>query len=243
MLWFENDDFWRTFYPWMFHERRFAGAETEVDGVIALSGVEQGAVLDLCCGPARHSLALSKKGFRVTAVDASEFLLGKARERAEGSPIEFVRSDMRAFRREDSFDLAINLFTSFGYFEDRAEDLRVLENVHASLKKGGVFIMDVMGRECVARLPCSTAWEQSPDGDIWIDHAEILPGWSNIRTQWLLVKPDRTLRYELQLNLYSGQELSDALTRAGFSDVQIFGSLNGTPYDRTATRLAVRAVK
>jgi len=73
MQWFENEDFWQTFYPYMFGEHRMAAAPGEVERVVALSGVVRGRVLDLCCGPARHSLILAQEGFQVTGVDRSPF--------------------------------------------------------------------------------------------------------------------------------------------------------------------------
>ncbi|HEY7337120.1 MAG TPA: class I SAM-dependent methyltransferase [Bryobacteraceae bacterium] len=245
MQWFEDEEFWRIFYPWMFAaERRFQAAPLEVEQLLALSGVSGGAALDLCCGPARHSLLLAEKGFRVTGVDRTPFLLAKAKERAAsaGASIEFVQCDARDFLRPGAFDLAVNLFTSFGYFETREEDLTLLRNVRTSLKPGGVFIMDLVGKECVAASPGKTRWEQSSDGDILIDHAEVVPGWAKLRLHWLLVKGEQARRFSFDLNLYSGVELCAALERAGFSDIQIFGSLAGAPYDAKSLRLVARAV-
>jgi SAM-dependent methyltransferase len=242
MQWFEDEDFWRTFYPWIFRERRLQAALEEVEQVLALGGIHEGAVLDVCCGPARHSVLLAQKGFRVTGVDRSPFLLNKARERAAGVEIELVQSDAREFLRPGAFDLALNLFTSFGYFATREEDLALLRNVRANLKTGGVFIIDVMGRERVAAMPARVSWDESPDGAILIDRAEILPGWTRVRSHWMLVKGERAKRFVFCLNLYSGQELAGALEKAGFTDIQIFGSLAGTPYDASATRLVARAV-
>ena len=99
MQWFEDETFWQTFYPWMFGERQMAAAPGEVDRVLALSGIERGRILDLCCGAARHALILAQKGFEVTGVDRSAFLLDKARQRTAGSNVELVQSDMRDFIR------------------------------------------------------------------------------------------------------------------------------------------------
>jgi hypothetical protein len=63
-----------------------------------------------------------------------------------------------------------------------------------------------------------------------------------VRAHWLLIEGERARRFEFDLNLYSGQELTGALEEAGFTEVRIFGSLAGTPYDATATRLVARAV-
>lgn len=177
MEWFENEEFWRTLYPYMFGEAKMAAAAGEVDRVLALSGVTGGRVLDLCCGPARHSLILARKGFDVTGVDRSPFLLSKAREAIAGATVELVESDMRDFVRPGAFDLALSLFTSFGYFETRAEDLKVLRNVRASLKPGGVFLVDVTSKEYVSAQHCTTHWERKPDGSVHVHHYDVIPGW------------------------------------------------------------------
>jgi tRNA/tmRNA/rRNA uracil-C5-methylase (TrmA/RlmC/RlmD family) len=77
--WFEDESFWSELYPFMFPEERFRHAEEQIEKVLALVGYKEGAVLDLCCGPGRRSLALAKHGIQVTAVDRSEFLLRKAK--------------------------------------------------------------------------------------------------------------------------------------------------------------------
>jgi SAM-dependent methyltransferase len=241
MQWFEDDAFWKAFYPHIFSDARFSAASDEIDRVLALTDVTRGAVLDLCCGPGRHSVALAQKGFQVTGVDRSPFLLTKARELAAGTEVELVETDMRDFVRLDAFDLALSLFTSFGYFETREQDLGVLRNVRASLRKDGVFLIDLMGTEVLASRPCRTCWEELYSGEIYVQHSEILPGWLRVRSQWLLVKASQSLKFDFEHNLYSGQELVGVLDRAGFSDVQLFGSLDGTPYDSTAARLVAKA--
>ena len=241
MRWFENDDFWQTFYPAMFGERQMARAPVEVERVLELSGLTRGRVLDLCCGPARHSVILAQKGFQVTGVDRSPFLLGKAREAIAGSSVELVEADMRDFVRPAAFDLALSLFTSFGYLDTREDDLAVLRNVRASLAKGGVFVMDVMSKEYVISQRQTTMWDIWPGGEIQVSHYDVLPGWGRIRVQWLLVEGDHARRFEFEHHVYSGQELAALLERAGFADVRIFGGLDGSPYDAAATRLVARA--
>jgi len=241
MAWFEDDTFWKTFYEHMFTDARLAAASGEIERALALTGVTQGTVLDLCCGPGRHTVALARKGFQVTGVDRSPFLLSKARDSAAGMGVELIEADMRDFVRPGAFDLALSLFTSFGYFETREQDFGVLKNIRASLKKDGVFLIDIIGAEILATRPCRTRWEELSSGEIVVEHTQILPGWSRLHNQWLLVKGQQTTRFEFEHNLYSGQELEGLLKRAGFSDVQLFGSLDGTPYDSTAARLIARA--
>src|SRR5919108_2104431 len=139
--WFEDDALWERLEDFLFSQLR-SGEITghEAEQILALVHPPQGAaVLDLCCGPGRHSLEFARRGFRVTGVDRTTRYLETARAAAtrEGLTVEFVQEDMRHFHRPAAFDLALNLFSSFGYFEDVAEDLWVLQHLHGSLKPGG----------------------------------------------------------------------------------------------------------
>jgi len=148
--WHEQDNFWTKWAPFLFPERRWEQAPEEVANIISLLKVSPGAsILDLCCGPGRHSLQLARTGFSVTGVDRTKTYLQKARIQAEkeGLNIEFIQEDMRSFCRPNTFDVALNLFTSFGYFEDMDEDRKVITNVYRSLKDNGVLLMDMMGKE------------------------------------------------------------------------------------------------
>ncbi len=241
MPWFEDEQFWETFYPALFPAPRFESAQDEIDQLIHLSGVSEGAALDLCCGPGRHSKALASRGFQVTGVDRSPYLLSKARENVDHPEVKFVQSDMRAFVRPFAYDLVVNLMTSFGYFESMDQDLAVLKCIKTSLAPGGVLILDLVGKEYMAQVP-DTEWRELPDGRVLIEHREIRPNWSRTHNTWLLVDPEgKTERAEFDLNLYSGIELVALMANAGFTDVEIFGSMDGAPYDASAERLIVRA--
>ena len=149
--WFEDEAFWREFYPFMFSERRIAEADEQMAKVLALTKPAGKAVLDLCCGPGRCSIALARKGFRVTGVDRTNYLLKKARERARAARVnvEWVQNDMRDFVRLNSFALVISMFTSFGYFDDKREDMTVLGNMFGSLQAGGICLIEIVGERTV----------------------------------------------------------------------------------------------
>ena len=146
--WFADETFWTASYNNMFSGAHFAAAPAEVDQILALAQRTGGDVLDLACGPGRHAIPLVQRGFNVTGVDRSPFLLQRARERANeaGVAVEWLEADMRTFRRPASFDLVLLLFTSFGFFRDDAENVGVLRNVAASLRPGGALVLDTMGK-------------------------------------------------------------------------------------------------
>jgi SAM-dependent methyltransferase len=243
--WFDDEEFWAAFYPFMFQETRFAAAEAEAETLLQLTQPSGNAVLDLCCGPGRFSAALARRGFRVTGVDSTEFLLAKARALAasEGLNVEWVREDMRRFVRPQAFDLVINMFTSFGYFDDKGEDLAVLRHIHESLRPGGVFLIDVMGKERIARVFQPTTSEELPDGTLRIQRVEVFDDWTRLRNEWLLIRGETVRRFRFHHTLYSGQELRTLLEQAGFPEVRLYGSLTGEPYGPEWNRLLAVARK
>jgi SAM-dependent methyltransferase len=250
MEWFEDEAFWRELYPYMFPPERFAAAPDQVAQILTLANlpganVSGRTVLDLCCGPGRHAVEFARQGLQVTGVDRTQFLLDCARERSveAGVQVEWVMEDMRRFLRPATYDLAASLFTSFGYFEDEEDDLTVLRNVHRSLTPGGVFVIDVTGKERVARHWKDAFTQEFPDGALLLQRPHVLDGWSRIRNQWTLIRNGSTRTFKFEHWIYSGRELKDRLHAAGFEEVRLFGDLQGAPYDLDATRLIAVARK
>ena len=245
MEWFESEDFWRTLYSFMFSEERFSAAKDEVSQIIALTQCSGGKLLDLCCGPGRHAVEFAQRGFQVTGVDASAFLLERACDHAARAnvSVEWVREDMRRFVRPGAFDLACNLFTSFGYFEHEEDDLRVLSNIFQSLGSAGVLVIEVLGKERLARTWQSAICTDLPDGSVLVQRPQLRDDWSRVCSEWILIKDGRTQSFSFEHTVYSGRELKDRLRRVGFKQVILFGSLQGTPFDLNAMRLVAIARK
>ncbi len=245
MEWFESDDFWRDFYPYMFSAERFAAAPDEVARIIVLARCRGGSLLDLCCGPGRHAVEFAKRGFQVTAVDKSPFLLERAREHASsiGASIEWIKEDMRNFVRPAAFDLVCNLFTSFGYFQDEQDDVRVLKNIHHSLKDTGVLVLDVISKEKVARNWQNAMCTELEGGALLVQRPQVCKDWYRMSSEWILIQDGHIRRFSFEHNIYSGRELKDRLLWAGFKEVQLFGNLEGAPYNLEAARLIAVARK
>jgi SAM-dependent methyltransferase len=237
--WFDDDSFWRELYPFMFPEQRFASAGEQVAQALALTKPAGKSVLDLCCGPGRCSIALAKKGFRVTGVDRTKYLLQKARARAKAAnvKIDWVEKDMRDFVRPGCFALVLSMFTSFGYFDDRQDDMTVLQNMFASLQPGGVCLIEVLGKERLAKILQPTISTVLPDGTLMVERHEIFDDWTRVRNEWLLIRNGRAKSYKFHHTIYSGQELRDRMERVGFVAVKLHGNLDGDAYGPNAERL------
>ncbi|KPJ86849.1 MAG: hypothetical protein AMS18_15045 [Gemmatimonas sp. SG8_17] len=104
--------------------------------------LEGARVLDLACGPGRHAIQLRSAGAWVVGFDLSLPLLSRARHR-DRDPLHVVRGDMRYLPFVGgSFDVVVNLFTSFGYFSDDRQHGLVLTEVAGVLRPGGVLVLD-----------------------------------------------------------------------------------------------------
>lgn len=237
--WFDDDAFWRDLYPSLFPKSRVAAATPDSAKVLRLVRPRGRAVLDLCCGPGRFAIALAKRKYAVTGVDRTRYFLSKARAkaRAAGVRIEWVRQDMRDFVRPDAFDLALSMFTSFGYFDDKDEDLRVLARVLESLRPGGAFVIETIGKERLARIFAPAVVELLPNDSLILQRHEVFDDWTRMRNHWTLIRGSRAKTYTFHHTLFSGQELRTRMEQVGFVDVRLYGSLDGEPYGRDSKRL------
>ena len=243
--WHEKIDFWERFAPFLFTEGHWESAVDDVNHLVELLDVQVGdSILDVCCGPGRHSLEFARRGFKVTGVDVTSSYLREARSRAKEQDlsVEFIQEDARRFCKSETFQGVILMYTSFGYFEDQKENLQVLANVRESLKVGGKLVIDVMGKEVLARIFQAKDWQEK-DGIIFLQDRKISRDWSWIENRFLVI--DGSDRYEVEVShwLYSAAELSGLLAEVGFESFQCYGDLAGSPYDHKARRLICVAQK
>lgn len=117
-------------------------------------------ILDLACGRGRHAVYLNSLGFRVIGADLSVNNIAYAKQ-FENERLSFEVHDMRV-PFETKFDAILNMFTSFGFFEDDKEDIAILKNFKSGLKENGLAVIDFMN--------CEKVIEQLvPSEDITID--------------------------------------------------------------------------
>jgi hypothetical protein len=144
---------------------------------------------------------------------------------------------MRHFVRPNNYNLVISMFTSFGYFEDMAENRAVLENVFKSLVPGGVFLMDMAGKELVARKQQPALVNTLPNGDLFIEQPRFVDDWQKVENEIITILQGQIRRFPIRLWIFSAGELKTLLSDAGFRKIRIFGNLDGIPYGPDASRL------
>ena len=243
--WHESDEFWEEAGRSMFTPESQEVAEEQVEQLVELLKLEPPArVLDLGCGPGRHTIPLARRGFQVTGVDRTAAFLDSVGERAEAEDldVELVQADMRDFKRPGEFDLAINLLTSFGYFDEIEEDIQIFENVHESLKSDGILVVDTLGKEILARIFQEREWKEVDD-EVWLYERRPVDAWRRMENRWIRFKDGERREFHLSHRLFSGTELIDLLWEAGFDSVEARGSFDGIAYDHNALRLVAIARK
>lgn len=183
--------------------------------------------LDLACGKGRHSIYLNSLGLDVVGADLSTSNVQIASAFANDR-LHFVQKDMRALDFEEDFDVVLNLFTSFGYFDTDEEHLQVFEGIHRALKAGGRLVLDYLNPELVLRKLVSEE-EKQIDGIVFHIRREAIDGY--------IVK---TIDFEDQGKPYRFQEKVRAITREEFQDwfaqggfvlESLYGNYQLEPYD------------
>lgn len=128
------------------------------------------SILDLGCGRGRHSITLAQDGYQVKGVDLSVEAIKTASSKAKELALDNVSFEVRDMRNplSQTFDAIVNLFTTFGYFEQDDENALVLDSVVKMLKKEGVFVLDYLNAEKVKR-----SYEPEEEGEFHDIHYQI----------------------------------------------------------------------
>jgi SAM-dependent methyltransferase len=225
-------------------DEREGEAETQALAAARLAACPDGGeLLDVPCGFGRHSVPLARAGYRVTGVDRSAALLDEARRRAGGERWpKWVMADYRELPfADDSFDAAINLFSSLGYLGDE-EDTRVLAEIRRVLRPGARLVVELLHRDRLVRGFAEQDWRLLGEGRLLLEQRTFDAAAGVAQTTQTLIdgaggRESRTF----SVRVYSATELVAMLGRAGFTDARAYGDLDGSPFG-VDTRLVAVAV-
>lgn len=245
--WYKNTEFWRDLRPFLFHRLLWDRASSEVQQGLTLLELSRGAdILDLPCGPGRHALEFARRGCRVTAVDLMPFYIeeGRRRAREKGLRVEFIQDDMRTFVRSDSYDAVWNFYSSFGYFDDQVDDEAVAANFLRSLREGGKLLLETIGREQALQVWRDQDRVELPAvGDIRVTVEKKRSGEDDPYMRWCVQKGGKKRTFNMMHRYYSAEAISSLLKKAGFSSVDLYEDIYGTPYTSASDRMVVVGIK
>jgi SAM-dependent methyltransferase len=194
-------------------------------------------VLDCPCGFGRISNRLAGLGADVVAIDSGERFLEVARK--AGSPVDYRLADMRELDFDAEFDVIVNVFTSFGYYDERT-DRAVLAGFRRALKPGGRLVIDLLNSQRIfgyiaAGGGVSLSMLQRDD-DLLIDRNGYDAAEGRLVTERISVRDGKVRRYHFSVRAFSPFEISSWLRDAGFTSVDVFDQ-DGQPFTLAARRM------
>ena len=227
-------------------EGRLEEAVEDVEGLLKIFSEhdvpEGGSVLDLACGIGRHSVLLAEKGYKTVGVDISPTLIARAKELANESNVservEFVVGDMRKVwellrDRGEGFDVAINLLTSHGYWDEET-DREIFRQTLDLAKPNGIFIIHTVNRDYLVRNFQARDWSPIQEGRFMtmerrldLESSRMYVTWKYYEQQGEDLIHEGTA--ELDHRVYSIHELRKQVGDSGWKPVSCYGDFDMQP--------------
>lgn len=223
-------------------DARVAEAEQQALAAARLAGGgPQDELLDVPCGFGRHSIPLARAGYRVVGADRSQALLDEARRRAGDGGPQLVQADYRRLPfADESFDAALNLFSSIGYLGDE-EDTKALAEIGRVLRPGGRLVIETMHRDLLVARWSEQDWRALGEGRLLLEQRTFDQAAGIVQSSQtvILSNGERDSR-TWSIRVYTATELVAMLERAGFAEAKCYGDLDGGPLT-PSTRLVIVA--
>ena len=223
-------------------------AENEVAFAERVLELKTGArILDLCCGPGRHSVIFARHGLQVVALDLNPEYLTLARQSAHTAnvSVETTEADMRQIPFYDHFDAIVNMYSSFGYLESEAEDLKVLQAAAKALKRGGRLMLDLLNREWAVANYIQNDWHSGDDGTLYVERRDLELATSRMHVKFTIIGKDGGRHDSVghHIRLYTLTEITSLLHQVGLLVTDVFGGFDGETYAIGTRRMIVLAQK
>lgn len=201
-------------------------------------------VVDLACGAGRHSWTMSDEfGWRVVGLDLSPVMLKRARDhRPCPTCPKFVRGDLRALPfSTGQFGLVVNLFTSFGYFEDDSENILALGEMKRILQDSGILILDLMNpKHAVDTL---IPFDKGLVGQLEVEQRRTFDRSTQRLNKTITIHyPTGQQRDVLEsVRLFPPGEIESLLNRAGFQVIDWIGEYDGSVFNEAESERMIVA--
>lgn len=176
-------------------------------------------LLDLACGSGRHSRTMAQLGYNTVGVDLSPNNI-QAAQQIKSDLTQFFVHDMRQVFKKNEFDAVLNLFTSFGYFTDKNDNLLTLKSVHENLKPGAIFVQDFLNAESVIKNLVEK--ETINRGDVVFEITRTIIDQQIIKNISFKVGP-KTYEFSEEVTLFTLSDFEQMYQQVGFKITQLFG--------------------
>jgi len=234
-VWFDSP-----FYPLLYNHRDETEANFFLDHLVShLQPKSNSSMLDLACGRGRHAIYLNKLGFDVTGVDLSSESIREASAFSSNS-LHFYEHDMRRLLSTNTYDYVLNLFTSFGYFRRKEENLNVVKNMAATVKPGGTIIIDFLNAGLLRHQ--GKVKESKTVGNIFFEITKEIN--SGRILKHIHVNDDGKIHdFEERVSLLGPEEFEAFFKACNLKVVNIFGEYDLSPFSEKSSNRLIYEVK
>jgi len=223
--WFDSPEYLK-----VYSHRNDSEADAFISMLTQRISLSPGAkILDMACGAGRHAIALAKSGFSVCGTDLSPFLLKNAVENASaaGVEVEFLRQDIRSLNLNSTFDAALNLFTSFGYFLTNEENFGIFSTAYNILNPDGYFIFDFLNETFVRKSLSPFSRKLHPD--CYIEQFRTIDN-DRVNKEIIVQSGGALKRFSESVRLYSSTILQKEIEKRGFVVTEALGDYQGRQF-------------
>lgn len=238
-------DFWKNIYPFLFSRTKIATAEKEVEKIIEYTKISNCEILDVCCGMGRHSQHFNKLGHNVSGLDGDSYLISIARDNAKKQllKIEYICNNFLEQQFEQSFDLVICLWNSFGFESSRRTNDLFLKKLCSLVSNGSYLVLSFACKEVI--LSRFTPYNQKQCGTLIREKFKKLNSGNNIyETNWVFEKNNSIIsRFSTKQHLYSVNEIIHLLEDNNFSTIQYFSDYDLNPFNSKSRQVVFFAKK
>ncbi len=228
------------YYHTLYKNRNESEAELFISNLYKYLNLSNEYVLDLACGKGRHSLTLNSLGLRVLGVDLSPHSILNASQ-FQNNHLKFQEHDMREVIENENFNVIFNLFTSFGYFEDEADNFAVLRAIHEMLLVDGILVIDFMNT--TKTLNSLVSEEVKVQDNIVFNLKREFDG-RFIKKYISFSDQGEVFNFQESVRGFSLDDFQNMLTVTNFKIEKVFGDFHLNPYNPTTSdRLIIIARK
>ena len=240
MEWF-SDWFDSKYYHILYKDRNLKEAKEFINNLSHLTYFKNSSkIIDIACGKGRHSILLSNLGYNVTGIDLSEQSIAYAKK-SESKNLNFHISDMRNINYNNSFDIALNLFTSFGYFENKEDNNKSIASFAKCLKKDGVLIIDFLNAQNIKSNLIKH--EKKTCDEITFEINRKIKN-NHVYKRINFNDNGHSFNFEERVELLSLDNFSDMLIKNNMKIINTFGDYHLNPFNlNTSKRLIIVSKK
>lgn len=225
--WF-YDWFNSPYYHLLYHKRDDAEAKYFINNLLSKLHIPADSrLLDIACGRGRHAIYLNKHGYDVTGIDLSVENIRFARQ-FENDSLRFFVQDMRELSYDRCFDVALNLFTSFGYFETDEQHTGSLINFNKALKPGGLLVLDYFNSHKILQKLITSQVKTVEDIDF---HIQKMVSDKKIIKTISFDHGNKSYIFKEMVSTFTQADFTRFFKQSGFEIISTFGSYGLDPFD------------